>query len=78
MAEFNITCLRINADSSEVLDKPLKELNLRAEYGINILAIKRRDEMLESVRPDEVLKQGDVIYVQGNQTNTDQFFKLIN
>jgi len=24
------------------------------------------------------LKQGDVIYVQGNQTNTDQFFKLIN
>ncbi len=78
MAEFNITCLRINADSSDVLDKPLKELNLRAEYGINILAIKRRDEMLESVLPDEVLKQGDVIYVQGNQSNTDQFFKLIN
>jgi CPA2 family monovalent cation:H+ antiporter-2 len=78
MAEFNITCLRINADSSEVLDKPLKELKLRAEYGINILAIKRKNEMLESVQPDEVLKQGDVIYVQGNQTNTDQFFKLIN
>ena len=78
LAEFNITCLRINADSSEVLDKPLKVLKLRAEYGINILAIKRKDEMLESVLPDEVLKQGDVIYVQGNQTNTDQFFKLIN
>jgi len=77
MAEFNITCLRLNADSSKMLGRPLKELNLRAEYGINILAIKRRNEMLESIEPEEILRQGDVLYVQGNQNKIDQFNKLI-
>lgn len=54
IADFNITCLRLNADSSEVIGKPLYDLNLRANYGINIVAIKRKDAMLESVEPGEV------------------------
>ena len=77
LADFNITCLRINADSNKFLGKPLKELNLRAKYGINILGIKRRNEMLESIQPDEILKQGDIIYIHGNQSNIVQFHKLI-
>ncbi|MDA3882146.1 MAG: cation:proton antiporter [Bacteroidales bacterium] len=77
LADFNITCLRINADSNKLLGKPLKELNIRAEYGINILGIKRKNEMLESIQPEEILKQGDMIYIQGNQTNIEHFHKLI-
>jgi len=77
IADFNITCLSMNADSNKFLGKPLKQLNLRAEYGINILGIKRREEMLESVQPDDILKQGDVIYIQGNQSNIEQFHKMI-
>lgn len=77
IADFNISCLRINSDSSEFLGKPLKELNLRAEYGINILAIKRKEEMLDSIRPEEILKQGDIVYVQGNQNMIEQFHNLI-
>ena len=77
IADFNITCLRINSDSSEFLGKPLKELNLRAEHGINILAIKRKEEMLDSIQPEEILKQGDIIYVQGNQNKIEKFHKTI-
>jgi len=77
LEDFNITCLRINSDSSKFLSKPLKNTNLRSEYGINILGIKRRNKMLDSVQPDEVLKQGDVIYIQGNQGNIEQFHNLI-
>ncbi len=77
LADFNITCLRMNADSNKFLGKPLKELNLRAEYGINILGIKRKNEMLESIQPEEILKQGDIIYIQGNQSKIEQFHKLI-
>ncbi|MBU1014710.1 MAG: monovalent cation:proton antiporter-2 (CPA2) family protein [Bacteroidetes bacterium] len=76
-ADFNITCLRMTADSNKFLGKPLKELNLRAEYGINILGIKRRNKMMESIQPEEILKQDDVIYIQGNQRNIEQFHKLI-
>lgn len=78
LANFNITCLRMRSDSNKFLGKPLKELNLRALYGINILSIKRKDEMLESVQPDEILKQGDILYILGNQSNVEQFQKLIN
>lgn len=76
LADFNITCLTMNADSNKFLGKPLKELNLRAEYGINILGIKRKNEMLETIQPEEILKQGDIIYVQGNQSKIEQFHKL--
>ncbi len=77
IADFNITCLRINSDSSKFLGKPLVELNLRADHGINILAIKRKEELLHSIQPTEVLKQGDIIYVQGNQNMVEKFHKTI-
>ncbi|MFB6306973.1 MAG: cation:proton antiporter, partial [Flavobacteriales bacterium] len=77
IADFNITSLRINADSNKFLGKPLRELNLRANHGINILGIKRNDEMLDTIQPEEVLKQGDIIYVQGNQNKIEQFHKMI-
>ena len=77
LADFNITCLRMNADSNKFLGLPLKELNLRAEYGINILGIKRKNIMLKSIQPEEKLKQGDLIYILGNQNKIEQFHKLV-
>ncbi|AZJ35626.1 monovalent cation:proton antiporter family protein [Tenacibaculum singaporense] len=77
ITDFNITCLRLNSDSNMFLGKPLKELNLRAVHGINILGIKRKNEVLDSIHPEEVLKQGDIIYVQGNQNKIEQFHKII-
>lgn len=77
LVDFNITCLGMNADSNKFLGIPIKELNLRVDYGINILGIKRKNEMLESVQPEERLKQGDIIYIQGKQSKIEQFHKLI-
>ncbi|PVX51055.1 Kef-type potassium/proton antiporter (CPA2 family) [Balneicella halophila] len=78
IADFNITCLRVNTDSTKVVGKSLKELDLRANYGINILTIKRDDNVLDSVQPDEVIKQGDIVYIFGNLPQIDQFYKLVN
>lgn len=78
LADFNIRSLRMRSDSNKFLGKPLSELNLRALYGINILAIKRKDKLLESVQPDEIIKQGDIIYIQGDQSKVEEFHKLIN
>lgn len=78
LADFNIKSLRIGSDSNKFLGKPLQELNLRAIYGINILAIKRKDKLLESLQPDEIIKQGDIIYIQGAQSKVEKFYKLIN
>ncbi|MBA6154593.1 monovalent cation:proton antiporter family protein [Gelidibacter maritimus] len=78
MADFNIKSLRMRSDSNKFIGKPLREMNLRGLYGINILAIKRKDKLLESLQPDEIIKQGDIIYIQGAQSKVEEFYKLIN
>lgn len=77
LADFNIVCLRIDSDSNKFLGKPIKDLHLRVDYGINILSIKRENKTLETVHPHEVLKQGDMVYIQGNQSKVEEFHKLI-
>ncbi|WP_158735537.1 TrkA family potassium uptake protein [Alteribacillus sp. YIM 98480] len=41
------------------------DLDLRSKYGCNILAIKRNDDIRVSPRPEEVIKDGDVLIVIG-------------
>lgn len=75
--DFNITCLRINVDSNKLLGKSLKDLKLRSEYGINILGINRKESLLKSIKPEEILKQHDILYVQGTPKDIDSFHKVI-
>ncbi len=77
ISDFNITCLRMTSDSNRFLGKSLRELDLRAKYGITVLGIKRGGEMLNSIIPEENLKPGDLIYVQGSPGDIDNFHKLI-
>ena len=75
--DFNITSLRINVDSNKLLGKSLKELKLRSEYGINILGINRKESLLQNIKPEEILKQNDILYVQGSPKDIDSFHKVI-
>lgn len=77
LVDFNITCLRVTADSSKYLGSPLKDLDLRAKYGINILGIKRREVLLERIEPSEILKQGDILYVQGKPGDIQAFHEQL-
>ncbi|WP_226742904.1 monovalent cation:proton antiporter family protein [Polaribacter gangjinensis] len=77
LVDFNITCVSMSADSNQFLGKPLKELNLRVEFGINILGIKRKEMLMQNIQPDDVLLQGDRVYIQGKQSNIEQFYKLV-
>jgi len=77
LADFNIICVNIATDSNDFLGRPLLELNLRANYGINIIGIKRNEKLFQTIRPDDVLLQGDKVYIQGKQSNIEQFYKLV-
>ncbi|GGG44032.1 monovalent cation:proton antiporter family protein [Bizionia arctica] len=74
----NITCLRINIDSGRILGKTLKDLNIRKEFGINILAIERKDEVIDYIGPNEKLYQNDKLYVSGRQENIEEFHRVLN
>ncbi|GIW49327.1 MAG: potassium transporter Trk [Caloramator sp.] len=46
-------------------DKSLKELNLRTRYGINIMAIKRGNDINISPAAEDTIKKGDILVVIG-------------
>lgn len=57
----------------------LIELNIRAKYGINIVAIKRNNEILISPIANEKIHKGDILIVIGADANISRFEKqLVN
>lgn len=76
--DFNITCLKISCDNSEFLNTPIKELELKSKFGVQILGVKRKNDFLDNTTlPNELLKQGDTIYLAGSKQNTEAFHKRI-
>lgn len=48
------------------------ELNVRAKYGCNIVAIKREGDINVSPLADEIIKTGDVVIVIGADTDINR------
>jgi di/tricarboxylate transporter len=53
------------------LGKTLKEINFRGRYGLNALAVYRREESLREKVGKVVLRFGDVLLVQGEKKRID-------
>jgi len=47
-------------------DQTLAESNIRAKYGINVVAIKRDDNLIISPLPSEKIQKGDIVIVVGS------------
>ena len=57
----------------EWIGKNLIELNLRKKYGFNVIAIKKNDEVIVNINPEETLSKDIVLVVIGN---TEKFSKF--
>ncbi|MBQ3176518.1 MAG: TrkA family potassium uptake protein [Clostridia bacterium] len=51
--------------TERVSGKTVLELNLRQQFGLNIIAVEQNDKLTADVRPDMVLQAGDTIAVIG-------------
>ncbi|GLY10642.1 potassium channel family protein [Bacillus badius] len=51
----------------------LIDLDIRARYGINIVAIKRGREILVSPQADEKIEEGDILIVIGADSDINRF-----
>ncbi|WP_270349786.1 TrkA family potassium uptake protein [Megamonas funiformis] len=49
-----------------IRNKTLSESNIRARYGLNVVAIKRHDNLIISPLPTEVLLENDIAIVVGS------------
>lgn len=68
--DFSIVEMKIPA---VMVDKNLKQLDIRAKYNCNVLAVKRNEQMDITPSADEPLKAGDVLVIVGRN---DQLTRL--
>ena len=76
--DFNISCLKVKTDSGSVIGKTINELDIRNKFGVNILGIMRKEELISNIKPEEKILRGDILYVTGNKPNIDKFRKSID
>lgn len=56
--------------------KSLRELNMRAKYGINVMAIKRDNDINVSPAADDVINEGDILVVIGGTEELNKIEKI--
>ncbi|MEO9853409.1 MAG: cation:proton antiporter [Reichenbachiella sp.] len=57
--------LPVIQSANKIVGKTLRKSNLRENFDINVIAIKREDKFISKIKPDEVISQGDILYVFG-------------
>jgi trk system potassium uptake protein len=60
----NLSIVEVKAPQ-ELIDKTLQEANLRPRFGINVVAIKRGEELNVSPKAEDAILAGDVLVVIG-------------
>ncbi len=57
----------------EWVGKNLIELNLRKKYGFNVIAIKKGEEVIVNINPEEILDKNIILVVIGNTVKLSKF-----
>src|SRR5699024_11894271 len=61
--------------NEKLLGRSILDLDIRAEYGISIMAIKREDDIIVSPDPAVKVLTGDVLISIGNDEDLNYFEK---
>ena len=61
------------ARSSRYINRPMRDLNLTARYGIHVLAVHRQNEHIQDNLDDFELQFGDVMLVEGSPAQIHKF-----
>ena len=51
----------------KMVGQSVVEVNLRKNFGVNIIAVENNGSLLESVVPDYVFRTGDILYLAGSR-----------
>ena len=68
-SKINITKFAV---PDKMVGKSVAETNLRAQFGLNIIAIVNGPDVLESVHPDDVFRAGDCMFVSGSEASVNE------
>ncbi|HHX23508.1 MAG TPA: TrkA family potassium uptake protein [Thermoanaerobacterales bacterium] len=61
----------------EWINKTLRQLNMRTKYGLNVMAIKRNNEVMISPHADDMILENDVLVVVGQKQDIEKLEKIL-
>ncbi|KKK33764.1 potassium transporter Trk [Salinicoccus sediminis] len=64
--------------TEKLAEQSLLDLDIRAEYGVSVIAIKRGADIIVSPDPTVNIKETDVLIVIGKDNDLNRFEKLLN
>ena len=67
--QLNISKLII---PDRIVGKTVLSVNLRKEFGINIIAIENSGILIETIHPDYVFKKGDILFISGSKAGLNR------
>ena len=62
----------------QAVGKTVIDVNFRGKFGLNIIAIENGSEINESVRPDYVFRNGDILYLSGSKSGFSKLSEWAN
>lgn len=77
LPNIQLSAIKVEHDSNPIVGKKVLESDLRNNYGINLVAMKRGDDISTDITKDTVVKVDDVLYVFGHPDKIKDFHKLV-
>lgn len=59
-----------------MVDKNLKELNIRAKFNVSVIAIIRTGDIIVSPSPEKLLQREDLLVTIGKRSDLARFSSL--
>ncbi len=73
-----IVTISVQQGANAIVDKTVMEAGINKNYGVTVLAIKRDHHYITEITRDEVIKQGDLLYLFGAPSNINKLHKLLS
>ncbi|RZI01076.1 cation:proton antiporter regulatory subunit, partial [Staphylococcus condimenti] len=68
----------VEAKANErIAGQSIVDLDIRAHYGINIIAIKRDKDVIISTDPNMTIELGDILIMIGHDNELNRFAKTL-
>ncbi len=68
----------IEKDNSEITNKTISETNIRKNFGVTVIGLKRGLELNTHIGPETTPKLGDIIIVFGKPEDLEHFYEKIS
>lgn len=73
LPEVQIASLNVQKDKNNIIGKKLQDSNIRKEYGITIVGIRRDNKLIYDITPETLILQNDILYVFGKSDPIENF-----